>query len=221
MESRAPGPVWRVSVDEAEGADITARDISYGTDGASFTVRDDAGDEAVFQTRLLGRHNVLNIVLAVAVGRAMGLRLRQMAHAVRRVQPVEHRLQLRQEGDVTIIDDAFNSNPIGFRNAVEILARMDGGRRVIVTPGMVELGERQWEENKALGAHIAAHEIDRVVLVGKEQTEALQAGLQEADYPADCIEIADSLFDAQDFLKQYLAAGDVVLYENDLPDQYQ
>jgi UDP-N-acetylmuramoyl-tripeptide--D-alanyl-D-alanine ligase len=221
MESRAPGPVWRVSVDEAEGADITARDISYGTDGASFTVRDDAGDEAVFQTRLLGKHNVLNIVLAVAVGRAMGLRLRQMAHAVRRVQPVEHRLQLRQEGDVTIIDDAFNSNPIGFRNAVEILARMDGGRRVIVTPGMVELGERQWEENKALGAHIAAHEIDRVVLVGKEQTEALQAGLQEADYPADCIEIADSLFDAQDFLKQYLAAGDVVLYENDLPDQYQ
>jgi UDP-N-acetylmuramoyl-tripeptide--D-alanyl-D-alanine ligase len=221
MESRAPGPVWRVSVDEAEGADITARDISYGTDGASFTVRDDAGDEAVFQTRLLGKHNVLNIVLAVAVGRAMGLRLRQMAHAVRRVQPVEHRLQLRQEGDVTIIDDAFNSNPIGFRNAVEILARMDGGRRVIVTPGMVELGEREWEENKALGAHIAAHEIDQVVLVGEEQTEALQAGLQEADYPADCIEIADSLFDAQDFLKQYLAAGDVVLYENDLPDQYQ
>ena len=221
MESRAPGPVWRVSVDEAEGADITARDISYGTDGASFTVRDDAGDEAVFQTRLLGKHNVLNIVLAVAVGRAMGLRLRQMAHAVRRVQPVEHRLQLRQEGDVTIIDDAFNSNPIGFRNAVEILARMDGGRRVIVTPGMVELGEREWEENKALGAHIAAHEIDQVVLVGKEQTEALQAGLQEADYPTERMEIVDSLFDAQDFLKQYLAAGDVVLYENDLPDQYQ
>ncbi len=221
MESRAPGPVWRVSVDEGEGADITARDISYGTDGASFTVRDDAGDEAVFQTCLLGRHNVLNIVLAVAVGRAMGLRLRQMAHAVRRVQPVEHRLQLRQEGDVTIIDDAFNSNPVGARNAVEILARMDGGRRVIVTPGMVELGERQWEENKALGAHIAAHDIDLAVLVGTEQTKALQAGLQEADYPADRMKVVDSLFDAQDFLKPYLASGDVVLYENDLPDQYQ
>ena len=221
MTTRAPGPVWRVSVDGHPEADITARDVSYDSDGASFVVRDETGEEATFRTQLLGKHNVLNILLAVAVGRTMGLRLRQMAHAVRRIEPVEHRLALRKQGDVTIIDDAFNSNPVGARNAVEILGQMGEGRRVIVTPGMVELGERQWAENKTLGTHIAEHDIDLAVLIGDEQTEAIRAGLREAAYPAERTKVFDSLFDAQDFLQQYLKAGDVVLYENDLPDQYQ
>jgi UDP-N-acetylmuramoyl-tripeptide--D-alanyl-D-alanine ligase len=224
MQARAPGPVWRVSVDGHPKADLTARNVSYDTDGASFVVQDDTGAEAEFQTQLLGEHNVLNILLAVAVGRTMGLRLRQMAHAVRRIEPVEHRLQLRRRGDVTIIDDAFNSNPVGARNAIDILGQMrqDGeGRRIIVTPGMVELGDRQWEENNDLGAYIARSGVDLAVLVGDQQTEPLQAGLRDAGYPEEQTKVFNSLFDAQDFLKSYLQPGDVVLYENDLPDQYQ
>jgi len=221
MTTRAPGPVWRVSVDGPPEADVTAHNVAYDTEGASFAVRDETGEEALFQTKLLGKHNVLNILLAVAVGRAMGLRLRQMAHAVRRIEPIEHRLALRKQGDITIIDDAFNSNPVGARNAVEILGQMGEGRRVIVTPGMVELGEQQWDANKTLGLHIARHDIDLAVLIGDEQTEAIRAGLQEAAYPAERTKVFDSLFDAQDFLQKHLKAGDVVLYENDLPDQYQ
>jgi UDP-N-acetylmuramoyl-tripeptide--D-alanyl-D-alanine ligase len=150
----------------------------------------------------------------------MGLRLRQMAHAAGRIEPIEHRLQLRERGDVTIIDDAFNSNPVGARNAVEILGQMDGGRRVIVTPGMIEMGERQWTENKTLGSHIAENDIDLAVLIGDEQTAAIREGLTEAAYPEERVKVFSSLFEAQDFLKQYLQSGDVVLYENDLPDQY-
>jgi UDP-N-acetylmuramoyl-tripeptide--D-alanyl-D-alanine ligase len=220
MGDRASGPVWRVSVEGREEADLTAHDVRYDTSGTAFEVRDDTGATATFRTRLLGAHNVLNVLLAAAVGRAMGLRLRQMAHAVRRVEPVEHRLALRQDGEVTVIDDAFNSNPVGARNAVEILAGMDGGRHVIVTPGMVELGERQWEENEALGRHIAAHDVDLAVLVGDEQTAPLQAGLREAGFPEDRLRVVSSLFDAQELLQSYLEPGDVVLYENDLPDQY-
>jgi UDP-N-acetylmuramoyl-tripeptide--D-alanyl-D-alanine ligase len=220
MAERASGPVWRISTEGNEDADISAHNIRYDTSGTSFRVRDDTGTEATFRTRLLGVHNVTNVLLAVAVGRALGLRLRQMAHAAERLEPIEHRLQLRQRGDITVIDDAFNSNPVGARNAVEILGAMNGGRRVIVTPGMVELGDRHWEENKAFGAHIARHDIDLAVLVGEEQTAPIQAGLAEADFPEDRIRVFDSLFDAQDFLDRSLGAGDVVLYENDLPDQY-
>ncbi|PSQ78435.1 MAG: UDP-N-acetylmuramoyl-tripeptide--D-alanyl-D-alanine ligase [Bacteroidetes bacterium QH_7_62_13] len=220
MAARTDGPVWRISSTGDSVADITAHDVRYDTDGTSFVVRDDTGTEAAFEISLLGKHNVTNVLLAVAVGRSMGLRLRQMAHAANRLEPIEHRLQLRRRGDVTIIDDAFNSNPVGARNAVEILGQMNGARRVIVTPGMVEMGERQWTENKALGAHIAEHDIDLAVLVGDEQTEAIREGLTEAAYPEERIKVFSSLFEAQDFLKQHLQSGDVVLYENDLPDQY-
>ncbi len=220
MAERAQGPVWRVSTGEHPDADVTATNIRYDTSGTSFDVTDDTGTTTSFQTQLLGRHNVLNVLLSVGVGRSMGLRLRQMAHAARRLEPIEHRLQLRERGDVTIIDDAFNSNPVGARNAVEILSEMGTGRRVIVTPGMVELGDRQWEENEALGRFIARHNLDLVVLVGDEQTAPIREGLAAAQYPDECVEVFGSLSEAQDFLKQHLGAGDVVLYENDLPDQY-
>ena len=220
MAERAQGPVWRISAEGHPEADITAHNVRYDTSGTSFVVRDDTGTEATFHTRLLGEHNVTNVLLAVAVGRSMGLRLRQMAHAAERIEPIEHRLQLRERGDITIIDDAFNSNPVGARNAVDILGQMEGGRRVIVTPGMVEMGERQWTENKTLGTHIAEQGIDLAVLIGDEQTAAIREGLTDADYPEEHVKVFPSLFEAQDFLKQYLRSGDVVLYENDLPDQY-
>ncbi|GAB5518294.1 MAG: UDP-N-acetylmuramoyl-tripeptide--D-alanyl-D-alanine ligase [Rhodothermales bacterium] len=219
MDARAPGrKAWRVSVDDAPDADITARDIRYGPEGARFIVRDETGTEHPFRTKLLGKHNVQNILLGVAVGRSMGLRLRQMAHAVRRIEPVAHRLALRQEGPLTVIDDAFNSNPTGAKNAVEILGQFEG-TRAIVTPGMVELGERHYAENFALGQHIARH-ADLAVLVGEQQTAPIQDGLRDASYPEDQIKIFNSLFDARDYVNSHLPPGSVVLYENDLPDQY-
>ncbi len=221
MTDRADGTVWTVSMEGQSDAHLTAHDVQYDTSGTSFTIRDDTGAEASFQTRLLGAHNVLNVLLGVAVGRSMGLRLRQMAHAARRIDPIEHRLQLRHEGALTVIDDAFNSNPVGARNAVEILGEMSGGRRAIVTPGMVEMGERQWEENKTLGTHIARHDIDWAVLVGEEQTAAIRDGLAEAGYPSDRVVVVSSLFEAREWISSHLRADDVVLYENDLPDQYE
>ncbi len=221
MTDRADGTVWTVSVEGESEAHLTAHDVQYDTSGTSFTIRDDTGAEASFQTQLLGAHNVLNVLLGVAVGRSMGLRLRQMAHAARRIDPIEHRLQLRHEGALTVIDDAFNSNPVGARNAVEILGEMSGGRRAIVTPGMVEMGERQWEENKTLGTHIARHDIDWAVLVGEEQTAAIRDGLAEAGYPSDRVVVVSSLFEAREWISSHLRADDVVLYENDLPDQYE
>ncbi len=219
MSTRAPGKILRVSVEGVPGVDITASDVTYDQNGARFRIRDDTGEERAFRTQLLGRHNVLNILLGIAVGRAMGLRLRQMAYAVERLEPVQHRLQLRKEGPITIIDDAFNSNPVGARNAVEILGQFRDGRRVIVTPGMIELGDRQFDENKRLGEHIAEN-VDLALLVGDQQTRPIQEGLKAKNFPPDKWQVVPSLFDAQRVLKEYLRPGDTVLYENDLPDQY-
>ncbi|MDX1429771.1 MAG: cyanophycin synthetase, partial [Rhodothermales bacterium] len=164
-------------------------------------------------------HNIANILMGVAVGVLMGLRVRQIAHAVAGIAPVEHRLQLRREGPITVIDDAFNSNPVGARNAVEILGQFNSGRRVIVTPGMIELGDIEYEENRKFGEAIASN-ADVAVLVGPQRTAAIADGLAASGFPVDNVHVFRSLFDARDFLEQYLRAGDVVLYENDLPDQY-
>lgn len=221
MASRAQGPVWRVSAEDDPEADIVATDVRYSTNGLACTIRDEEGRTALFETRLLGKHNVANLLLAVALGRSMGLRLRQMAHAARRLEPVEHRLKLRTENGITIIDDAFNSNPVGARNAVDLLGDIDGGQRYIVTPGMVEMGAQQDDANYELGLHIAESAADAVYLVGDAQTKALQHGLQEGGFPQAQIHVHDTLFDAQDALTTQLRSGDIVLYENDLPDQYE
>jgi UDP-N-acetylmuramoyl-tripeptide--D-alanyl-D-alanine ligase len=218
MRELAPGAVWTVSA-EGNAADIVATDIHYDHEGTSFVVRDETGATAEFKTPLLGQHNVLNILLGVAVGRAMGLRLRQLAHAASRLKPVEHRLELKREGAVTVIDDAFNANPVGAKNAVEVLGGFTGGKRVIVTPGMVELGERQEEENRTFGRHIAKN-VDIAILVGRGQTRPIQEGLRDEGFPEERLLVVDSLFEARDYIRAELGAGDVVLYENDLPDQY-
>lgn len=213
------GRAWFVSSENHADAHIRASSIRYGADGATFDVMDETGDAIRMKTRLLGAHNVTNILMAVAVGRIYGLRLRQIRQAVSKLQPVPHRLEVRREGTITVIDDAFNSNPVGARNAVEILGQIGSGRRVIVTPGMIELGERERDENLLLGKHIAQN-ADLAVLVGEKRTGALAEGLRAAEFPQDRIRIVKSLYEARDFLKGYLEDGDVVLFENDLPDQY-
>ena len=211
------GPVTTVSVRRPE-ADLFADQISYGVDGCRFVVT--YGDETQeIQSSLLGAHNVTNILLGLGVGQLFGLRLRQMKHAVARLSPVPHRLQLRREGAITVIDDSFNSNPVGARNAVEILSQFHTGQRIIVTPGMVELGSSQDDENRRLGSFMA-NRIDVAVLVGRNQTAPIKQGLLETGFPEDSIHVVRSLFEARDLLSERLSSGDVVLYENDLPDQY-
>lgn len=223
LADRAPAgtTIVRVSARGDHSADLWAEDVQYGREGATFTVQTNDSDSEKFTTRLLGEHNVLNILLGLATGRAMDLRLRQLVPAVERIEPVAHRLALRNENGILVIDDAFNANPVGSKNAVDILAQFDG-RRTIITPGMVELGERHEIENRAFGKHIGEKlgPDDLVILVGPKQTEPIQQGLQDAGYPQESIRIVRSLFDAQDIIRTELRTGDVVLYENDLPDQY-
>ncbi|MCZ6704957.1 MAG: UDP-N-acetylmuramoyl-tripeptide--D-alanyl-D-alanine ligase, partial [Bacteroidetes bacterium] len=219
MAVQFPGETWLVSCENHPDAHIRASEIHYGPEGSAFQASDESGASIQMHTRLVGRHNVTNILMAIAVGRIYGLRLRQIAQAVSRLTPVPHRLAVRREGAITVIDDAFNSNPVGARNAVEILGQLEARKRFIVTPGMIELGERQDEENRLLGRHIAKN-VDVAILVGERRTYAIAEGLREADFPDQNIQVVQSLFEAKDFLNGALESGDAVLFENDLPDQF-
>ena len=143
----------------------------------------------------------------------------RIARGIRKLQPVEHRLQLiPNPGGITLIDDAFNSNIRGAEQAFKVLGEMPG-TRIAITPGMVELGKLEYEMNRQFGEAMA-HGCDVAVLVGKKRSEAIREGLLNAGFAPENIHVADTLDDASAFMRSVVKPGDTVLFENDLPDNY-
>lgn len=203
---------------KGENLDYRAGEVKYNSRGAAFTIYTPRG-QAIMQTRLLGKHNIYNILGAAAVASEMGMDLATISYAVKKLEPIEHRLQVKRSAGMTIIDDAYNSNPVGAGMALEVLQQMPASRKIMVTPGMVELGNREQELNRAFGRQAAAS-CDYIILVGPRQTEPIQEGLKEVQYPQDQYYVAHNLQDALQHLKTVAILDSVVLFENDLPDTY-
>jgi UDP-N-acetylmuramoyl-tripeptide--D-alanyl-D-alanine ligase len=203
-----------------KSGDIRAENIRYDENGCTFTVILSDGTTGEAKTRLLGAHNVANILQGIAVGLHLGMRLPTMLLAISEMEPIEHRLELKRQGTILVIDDAFNSNPVGAANAVEILSQFEGGRRVIITPGMVELGDLEEMANYEFGVAIGRAHLDRVYLVGPERSRPIREGILSVGGDVDTIQTVRTLFEANNDLKNWLQPGDIVLYENDLPDTY-
>ena len=145
--------------------------------------------------------------------------LQEIALGVSRCQPVEHRLELLSGGaGVSIIDDAFNANPVGAQCALRVI-RDFPGRRIIITPGMVELGGNEDGFNRAFGEQMA-DSVDIAILVGQKHTQPIVDGLTKAGFPQENIHVVGSLEESTTLLHGMMRSGDVVLYENDLPDNY-
>lgn len=202
-----------------ENGEIRASDIQYNQEGMQFTAAV-GGRSETFNMSLLGAHNIQNMLLAIGVAHSLDIRLTTMAMAAARMEPVEHRLELKQQGNLTVIDDAFNSNPVGAKNAVEILAQFNGGRRIIITPGMIELGNIQEEKNLTFGQQIGEAKLDLVILVGENQTAPIREGIQSTGFDTENVKTVQSLSEANHLLQEFSQPGDIVLYENDLPDSF-
>jgi UDP-N-acetylmuramoyl-tripeptide--D-alanyl-D-alanine ligase len=214
--------VMRYGLDTTNGQrlDLWAENIAMGREGLSFTLADQQNRRVDVRTMLLGRHNVLNILGASCAALAIGTALEPLAKAIQGLPPVPHRLQLLDNASgVTVIDDSYNANPIGAMEALEVLGSFTAGRRVLVTPGMVELGALEQQLNEELGAK-AAEVCDYVVLVGVERTKPLVSGLQRKNFPPEKIRVVRDLKGATIVLPTIVGVGDTVLFENDLPDLY-
>ncbi len=196
-----------------------AEDIKLSQVGTEFTVVAPNGEKERFQMRLVGQHNIVNVVGAIAVANRFGVSLSNLKAAVRRIQPVAHRMQMTQHGNVTIIDDAYNSNPVGSKAAVETLAMFDGVR-ILITPGMVELGKDEEKYNYKLGMY-AAKCCDYILLVGKKHTQPIQNGAIESGFPKEKCIAYDKLEEALRYAYSINEEGHkYILLENDLPDNY-
>ncbi|MBI5669097.1 MAG: UDP-N-acetylmuramoyl-tripeptide--D-alanyl-D-alanine ligase [Chloroflexi bacterium] len=205
----------------ANGPRFIASEIEETLDALSFTVTDaQTGESERFVTPLLGQHNVTNVLLATAVAVQEGMPLRDVARRSRGLQPAESRLARQATpAGITIINDAYSANPVGVVHALRVLSLHRTGRRLLITPGMVELGPMMVSENRKLGEVAAQHATD-VILVGAQQTDPVKAGLLAAGFPPERLHVVATLAEAVTWYQNELKAGDTVLFLNDLPDTY-
>ena len=121
--------------------------------------------------------------------------MKKINQRVKQIESVPHRLQLIKGEKYSMIDDAYNSNPAGAKSALETLKSFKDEYKILVTPGMIELGEKQYECNFEFG-ELAAKVCDYVILVGKDQTKPIYDGLIKKRYKKDKIEIIEDVKEA-------------------------
>jgi len=202
-------------------ADLAVRgtDVAVSARGSRFRVVTADGQTEAFETRLLGRWNLSNVLGSIAAALEWGVPLSAMKPAVAALVPAPRRLEIHEEGGVIRILDVANANPRGAEMALEVLAQFAGGSRILITPGMVELGPIEAEENRRFGEK-AASVCDYVVLVGPDQTQPIRQGLMERGFPADKVLTARQAQEVTNLLAGIVRPGDILLYENRLPDTY-
>jgi len=207
-------------IDNFEDTDVFATDIHVDSSGSVFTLCIRSLGTIECRTRLLGRHNILNILGGAAIASVLGLTLEEIKRGISKLEPVEHRLQLIDPGTgVLVIDDAFNSNPDGAKAALDVLNSFKDRRKIIVTPGMVELGDLEETENFRFGELIASV-CDVAILIGKKRTMPIYRGMKKHNFNEENLYVVNSLNEATELIKSLTKINDVILFENDLPDTY-
>lgn len=203
-----------------ENLDYNGYNLISSSQGLSFTMLDkNSNKEIEFKTKLIGKHNVINLTAAISVANYLGVPLEKSVHSIREIRSVEHRLQLIPKGDFTIIDDSYNSNPVSSKSALDTLAEFEG-TKIIVTPGLIELGNDEEKYNFELG-HYMTNICDYIFLVNSKSSKYILDGISSTEFNKDKVFNVNTPQEAVNQISS-LAINDkiTVLLENDLPDNY-
>jgi UDP-N-acetylmuramoyl-tripeptide--D-alanyl-D-alanine ligase len=221
--ARAPDGTPNPSPKNTPDVRVIAKDVRLADGRTEFNLQLDGRDSPLIPVSagLLGRHNVSNLLAAAAVGHVLGIEPARIAEGLAKVQAPPHRLQpiRNRRAGIVVIDDAYNSNPDGAAAALDVLREHPAKRRLLVTPGMVELGELEAELNLRFGEQAGAV-CDIAILVGPLRTAPIREGLTAVGMDSESIHVVRDIAEATTLLGSLTRAGDVVLFENDLPDTY-
>lgn len=192
------------------------KNVVEGCTGTDFTLCL-GGKEQTVHTQLLGEHNAQNIGLASQLAYQMGVSFEDICQSITTLPYVEHRLQLVQTEGVFVLDDGYNANIKGVSSALNVLKKFEGNK-IVVTPGMVELGILEEKENAELGKQLVG--LDAVILVGETLITPVKEGYLSNGGDPDKLTIVPNLQVAKQIVAQKVQKGDCVLFLNDLPDLY-
>jgi UDP-N-acetylmuramoyl-tripeptide--D-alanyl-D-alanine ligase len=191
-----------------------AYDVRLTDQGTTFKM-DINGGQYPFTTPLLGNANLSNVVGAIGMAYKLDVPIPKLQQAVQALESIPHRLELKQLSQMTLIDDAYNSNVTGFTEALRLLESFKDRPKILVTPGIVELGRKTVEVHQTLAA-IANETCDHVFLVGRsDRTEALASKMDSHKYT-----YLQSVKEYPQAILRLNVEHPVVLLENDLTDNY-
>lgn len=192
--------------------------VKTAISGSSFSLKK-AKQEYNFETKMIGEHQIAFVAFATALALELGEEPKKVAAAVKNTKPFEHRMQPYQLNGAWIIDDTYNGNIEGIRAGTKLLAHLDGKRKIYVTPGLVDQGIETEAVHIEMGNLIAAANPDQVVLMKNSVTEFIKQGLEQAKYNGKLLVQEDPL-NFYHNLSHFVAAGDLVVMQNDWPDNY-
>ncbi|MCY3914782.1 MAG: UDP-N-acetylmuramoyl-tripeptide--D-alanyl-D-alanine ligase [Chloroflexi bacterium] len=206
---------------QEQGITWIASEVKATLGGLSFTAtHSSSGERALITTEVVGEHNVTNLLLCIAAAYHEGIPLRDIARRIRSLQPAESRLVVKQTAaGITIINDAYSANPKGVVSALQVLGLHETGARLLITPGMIELGDLHEAENRKLGLLAARYATD-IILVGKMRTQPIVDAIHSTSFDRSRLRVVETLQESVDWYQRNLKAGDTVLFLNDLPDTY-
>lgn len=208
--------IVRYGIDNSD-VDYQAINIKYTPKGSKFKVK--TKDKSYsFETRLLGKHNISNILAGIAASRELNIDWKDIIKAVKLIPYIEHRLEVKTINGLKFIDNAFNSNPVGAKMSLEVMKMMPK-KRIIVTPGMIDLGSKQKEVNYEFGYSMKDH-VDIAILVGENQTLPIKEGLDKSGFKSENIYVVKTVKEAFGLVYKLADSKDTILLENDLPDAY-
>ena len=199
--------------------DVWADNIETSINGTSFSLH--IKDDFIFcKTKMLGLLNLQNIVCASAMANILGLTLEEISNGIEKLQPIEHRMQLIKVNDnLTIVDNSYNGNLQGSKESLNILGQMNG-TKIVVTPGMVELGNEQYNINYEFAKNMA-QVADKVIVVNEINRKSLYEGLTNANFKSSNIFCIANLNEVYEILNKFTNQKCCVLFYNDLPDNYK
>lgn len=205
----------RVSASVNKKGDIFATEIKSDISGSEFILNVD-GSAYKVKTKLLGRHNVINIVSCVALAYKLSVPIDKIIKKIETLEPIKHRLEYIFSNGIHILDDGYNANVLGVKSALEVLGTFPG-KKIVVSQGIVELGASTERVNKLVGLEIA--KVADIVILCGSNTKCLSAGLRLGNFNGEVI-YAKNMKKIQDALKSVVNCGDTVLLQNDVPDIY-
>lgn len=198
--------------------DYNAYNLVSSSKGLEFKMQDSLS-EITFNTKLIGKHNIINITGAIAVANYLGVPLNVLIPKVREIKSVEHRLQIIPHGRMTIIDDSYNSNPVSAKSAIDTLYEFEG-TKIIVTPGLIELGQEEEKYNYEFGEYMTKY-CDYIYLVGEKQSKAILEGIKSKNFDMNKVFIVKTPNEAVKLISNLdIKENITILLENDLPDNY-
>ena len=195
--------------------------IKQDLSGISFTLSYSKNDYFI-TAPIYGLHQANNISLAFIMALKLGIPAETIIATLKTLKQVEHRLEVKKQSNgITIIDDGFNSNVDGFISALDTLKTLSqNGRAILITPGMVDLGKKHKEQHIEVAKH-ALKTCDIVIAVVPDRIKDFVETFEKSMNKNQQIILVDSFKEALIWTSENTKSGDVILYENDLPDVFE